>query len=56
MYDALSRDELQRLSTRDLFHRIWTRATPPYLNDYEKEEWIEMERRLLNAGLIPASV
>ena len=35
---------MREVPTKDLLHRPWTKAVGT--QDYEKEEWVELERRI----------
>ena len=45
--------EPSELSDHELLHRLWSKAVDA--SNYVKEEWIELERRLLKTATKPAS-
>lgn len=46
----LTLSQVQRMSSRGLFHRLWTKAVGTVR--YDKTEWMELQGRLERAGLI----
>ena len=41
---------LKKVSTHGLFHILWSKTGKS--NNYDKEEWIELEKRLAANGLM----